>query len=85
MVIAALDPVIDAVVAVTTCVVPLADDVTKLTVAKPFAFVVLLAPGENDPPFVLVHATVWLAEFTGLLFASVNCAEMVTALPAGGA
>jgi len=33
------------------------DDVTKLTVAKPLAFV-LLADGVNEPPFVLVHDTV---------------------------
>ena len=53
----ALAPVTDPVVAVTTCVVPHVDDVTKLTVATPLAFVGLLADGANEPPFVLVQDT----------------------------
>jgi hypothetical protein len=82
-VIGALAPVTEPVVAVTTWIVPLVVDVVKLTVAIPLAFVLLVALA-NDPPFVLDHVTVCPAVLTTLLFASANCADIVTAVPATG-
>ena len=57
VVIAGEVPVMEPVVAVTTCVVFTVVLVVNDVVATPLALV-LLAPGENDPPFVLVHVTV---------------------------
>ena len=67
----------------TTCVIPAVVDVVKLAVAIPFAFVGLVAL-PNDPPFVLDHVTVWPLVLIALLFASANCAVIVTADPAVG-
>src|SRR6185369_3533222 len=76
-------PVMDPVVAVTTCTVATVVDVVKLTVATPLAFVLLVALA-NEPPFVLDQVTVCPAVPIGLLFASANCAVIVTAVPATG-
>ena len=76
-------PVMDPVVAVTTCTVATVVDVVKLTVATPLAFVLLVALA-NEPPFVADHVTVCPAVVTTLLFASANCADIVTAVPATG-
>lgn len=77
------EPVIEPVVAVTTCEVFAVDDVVKLTVAMPLAFV-LVVELANDPPFVLDQVTVWPDVLIGLLYVSANCAEIVTAVPASG-
>ena len=83
VVIGALAPVTAPVVAVTTCAVATVVDVVKLTVATPLAFVLLVALA-NEPPFVLDQVTVCPAVPIGLLFASANCADTVTAVPATG-
>jgi len=57
VVIAGEVPVMEPVVAVTTCVVFTVVLVVNDVVATPLALV-LLVPGVNDPPFVLVHVTV---------------------------
>jgi len=57
VVMGAVLPTTDPVVAVTTCTVATVVDVVKLTVAMPLAFVLVVALA-NDPPFVLVHATI---------------------------
>ena len=57
VVMAALDPVIEPVVAVTTWLVPPVPLVVNETVATPLAFVTLVGAA-NDPPFVLLHVTV---------------------------
>jgi hypothetical protein len=56
----------------------------NVTVAIPFAAVVLVAL-ENAPPLpVLLHVTTLPEVLTGLLNVSANCAVMVTMLPATG-
>ena len=83
MVIPALLPVTELVVAVTTCVTPTLTLVVNAIVATPLEFVGLVGAA-NDPPFVLDHVTVVPAVETALPFTSANCAEIVTAVPAAG-
>jgi hypothetical protein len=83
VVIGAVEPVKEPVVAVTTWTVPFVLDVVKSTVATPLAFVVLV-PVSRDPPFVLVQVTVIPAVPTELPFASANRADTTTLLPATG-
>src|SRR5436309_4278187 len=64
--------------------VPAVVPVVKVTVATPPALVVLVGLPNDPPAPVLLHVTVLPAVLTGLLFASANCAVIVTALPARG-
>ncbi len=71
-------------VAVTVWVVPDTLLVLNVIVAMPLLLVVELVPGLKVPPPELVQFTVTPDVFTGLLFRSVSCALIVTALPAMG-
>src|SRR5438093_6165411 len=64
--------------------VPAVVPVVKFTVATPLASVALVALANDPPTPVLLHVTVLPAVLTGLLFASANCAVIVTALPPTG-
>jgi hypothetical protein len=85
--IVALVPVILPVLTVlpVTASVPTIVPVVNVTVACPFAPVVLVTE-ENDPPApFLLHVTTFPCVVTGLLCISASCAVIVTAVPATGA
>ena len=67
-------------VAVTVCAVPATVLAVNVTVARPFASVVLVALA-NDPPFVLDQVIVRPAVFTELFEPSASCAVIVTEPP----
>ena len=71
-------------VPVTVVAVPVTVCVVKTMVAIPLPLVVLV--GVANDPFAsdFVHVTVNPDVLTGLLFASANCALIVTADPAAG-
>jgi hypothetical protein len=73
-------PLIEPLVAATTCDVPATVLVVNVIVATPVASVVLVAL-LNEPPFVLVQVTTWPAVASGALFASTKRALTVTELP----
>jgi hypothetical protein len=56
--------------------------VVNVTVARPFASVVLVADANEPPAPVLDHVTIWPGEVTGDPFASVSCALTVIGEPA---
>jgi len=70
-------------VPVTVWTVPATVLVVKVTVAAPLAFVVLVEE-EKEPPFVLIQVTILPEVDTAFPLASVNCAVIVTCVPATG-
>ena len=79
-----LVPVMLLVVAVTVVTVPATVCVVSVTVATPLPSV-FDVPAENVPfESLLLQVTVCPEVATALLFASANCAVIVTALPATG-
>jgi hypothetical protein len=71
-------------VAVTVCTVPTVVLVVNTTVATPLPFVVLVGLPNDPPTPVLLHVTTLPNVETTLLFASINCAVIVTPVPATG-
>ena len=82
-VVTVVDPVTLPVAAVIVCDVPTTVLVVNATVAMPLAFVVV-DDEAKDPPFVLLHVTVWPGNAIALPPASTTCAEIVTVAPAAG-
>src|SRR6266567_1812388 len=72
-----------AVPSAVTGLVPATVLVVKVTVAAPLAFVVLVEE-EKEPPFVLIQVTILPEVDTAFPLASVNCAVIVTCVPATG-
>src|SRR6266700_2195752 len=70
-------------VPVTVWTVPATVLVVKVTVAAPLAFVVLVEE-EKEPTFVLIQVTILPEVDTAFPLASVNCAVIVTCVPATG-
>ncbi|CAM3868889.1 hypothetical protein AQAU111925_10600 [Aquirufa aurantiipilula] len=77
-------PVIAEVVAVIVVDVDATVCVVNTTVAIPLPLVVEVAEAKLPLAFDLVQVTVCPEVLTGLLFASANCAEIVTVLPETG-